>query len=57
MKKTYIEPNTISVVLKCERILGTLSSGDGNVHMNISSEGASSEAEGRRSNSIWDDEE
>ncbi len=44
MKKTYIEP-----ALKCVKInavnLLTLS-GDG-LHMNISSEGATSEAEGR----------
>lgn len=55
MKKIYIEPKTVSVVVKCEKLLGTVSGGG--LRISISNEGATEEAGSRRGNSLWDDEE
>lgn len=55
MKKIYIEPETVSVFLKSEKLLNKVS-GDG-LRMSISNDGATEEAGSRRSNNVWDDEE
>ena len=53
MKKTYIEPQTKSVVLKLENLLGSLS-GDG-VNVTVNNSDASYDAESR--SGFWDDED
>lgn len=53
MKKTYIEPKSVCVALKSEKLLGNLS-GDG-LNMKINSTDASGAAEGRRGGD-WEDE-
>ena len=52
MKKTYIEPKSVCVALKSEKLLGNLS-GDG-VNMKINNSGAANDAESRGGN--WEDE-
>lgn len=58
MKKTYIQPNTVSVKIATAKMIAASGklSGDG-WDMSISNTEASGSAEGRRRNSLWDDEE
>lgn len=53
MKKTYIEPKTVCMAVKCEQLLQSVS-GDG-LHVGIDSAAAEFEAEAR--GDFWDDEE